>query len=154
MAEHDSILWFELNQLITAFWADVDHNGGMEAHAYYAEGAIYVVGENRFEGQEKIRAFYEWRRQRSYSTTRHLLSQIRVFRDDARHARIAGVLTLYRANGRPPFNGAYPPSMIADFEVRCRLAEDGRWSILSHVETPIFVGSDHPVSLSIDPQRL
>jgi hypothetical protein len=148
------MLWHELNQLMTRYWADVDYNAGNDAHSYYAADAVYVVGDNRFEGQEKIRAFYTWRRQRGSSTTRHLLNQVRVLRDDATHARILGVLTLYRANGPPPFDGSYPPAMIADFEARCALGEDGEWRMTSHLEHPIFVGSDHPVSISIDPRRL
>ena len=147
-------LWYDLNQLMTDYWAEVDYNGGTEAHSFYTVDAVYVVGENRFEGQEKIRAFYTWRRKRGSSTTRHLLNQVRVLRAGTDSARILGVLTLYRADGPPPFNGTHPPSLIADFEAQCARREDGAWRIISHVETPIFVGRDHPFSISIDPQRL
>ena len=44
--------------------------------------------------------------------------------------------------------------MIADFEVQCVLGEDQLWRFQSHVLRPIFVGSDVPISLSIDPQHL
>jgi len=40
--------------------------------------------------------------------------------------------------------------MIADFEVQCVLGEDQLWRFQSHVLRPIFVGSDVPISLSID----
>ena len=85
---------------------------------------------------------------------RHLVDNPRVFRDDARHARAAGVMSLYRADGSPPFQGARPPAMIADFEAQCVLGDDRLWRFQSHVLRPIFVGSDVPISLSIDPQRL
>jgi hypothetical protein len=44
--------------------------------------------------------------------------------------------------------------MVADFEAQCVLGEDWLWRFQSHVLRPIFVGSDVPISLSIDPQRL
>ena len=44
--------------------------------------------------------------------------------------------------------------MIADFEVQCVLGEDQLWRFQSHVLRPIFVGSDVPISLSIDPRHL
>jgi hypothetical protein len=62
-------------------------------------------------------------------------------------------MSLYRTDGRPPFQWARPPAMIADFEGRCVLGDNGLWRFQSHVLRPIFVGSDLPASISIDPQR-
>jgi hypothetical protein len=44
--------------------------------------------------------------------------------------------------------------MIADFEAQCMFGDDEVWRFQSHVLRPIFVGSDLPASISIDPQRL
>jgi hypothetical protein len=33
-------------------------------------------------------------------------------------------MSLYRADGNPPFQGARPPAMIADFEAQCVLGDD------------------------------
>jgi SnoaL-like domain len=155
MLDTDNLaLWYALNRLITNYWADVDDNGGGRAHEFYLPDALYAVGNNRFEGEDKIRAFYTRRRQRGTATTRHLISNLRVFQDDARHARMVGVMSLYRADGSPPFQGARPPAMLADFEARCVLGDDRLWRFQSHVLRPIFVGSDLPVSLSTDPRRL
>jgi len=60
----------------------------------------------------------------------------------------------YRADGSPPFQGARPPAMIADFAAQCVLGDDRLWSFQSHVCGPLFVGSDVPISLSIDAQHL
>jgi hypothetical protein len=155
MPETDDLtLWYALNRLMTNYWADVDHNGGSQAHEFYLPEALYTVGRNRFEGAEKIRAFYARRRQRGNTTTRHLIDNLRVFREEARRATTAGVMSLYRADGRPPFQLARPPAMIADFEAQCVLGDDGIWRFQSHILSPIFVGSDLPASISIDPQRL
>jgi len=150
----DLALWYALNRLMTNYWAEVDHNGGSQAHEFYLPDALYVVGHNRFEGPEKIRAFYARRRERGTTTTRHLIDNLQVFRADAQHARTVGVMSLYRADGRPPFQLARPPAMIADFEAQCVLGDDGAWRFQSHILRPIFVGSDLPASISIDPQRL
>jgi hypothetical protein len=150
----DLALWYALNRLMTNYWADVDDDGGRRAHEFYLPDALYAVGNNRYEGEEKIRAFYARRRQLDIATTRHLVGNLRVFRDDARRARSIGVMTLYRADGKPPFRGARPPAMIADFEAQCVLDDDGVWRLQSHVLHPIFVSTDVPASIVIDPKRV
>jgi len=78
----------------------------------------------------------------------------RVFQDDARRARTVGVMILFRADGRPPCEWSKPPAMIADFEAHCVVDDDQMWRFQSHVLRPIFVSSDRPASITIDPQRL
>ena len=150
----DPALWYALHRVMVDYWADVDQNGGSRAHEFYLPDALYAVGNNRFEGAEKIRAFYARRRQFGNTTTRHLLGNLRVLPQDAGDARVLGVMSLYRADGRPPVLTARPPSMIADFEAQCVLVDDRQWRFRSHLLRPIFVSSDLPASISIDPQRL
>jgi hypothetical protein len=108
----DLALWYAINRLITNYWADVDDNGGPDAHEFYVPEAVYTVGANRFEGADKIRAFYTRRRRELRITTRHLVSNLRVFREDDYRARAVGVMSLYRAEGRPPIERMRPSSMI------------------------------------------
>jgi len=54
----DLTLWYALNRLMVNYWAEVDDNGGRQVHELYLPDALYAVGDNRFEGQENIRAFY------------------------------------------------------------------------------------------------
>jgi hypothetical protein len=63
-------------------------------------------------------------------------------------------MSLYRVGGSPPFQGTRSPAVIADFEAQCVLGDDRLWRFQSHVLWPIFVGSDVPISLSIDPRHL
>src|ERR1700757_4267578 len=95
----DLALWYALNRLMINYWADVDHNGGNQAHEFYLPEALYVVGRNRFEGAEKIRAFYARRRQRGNTTTRHLIDNLQVFREEARRAGAVGGMRLFRGGG-------------------------------------------------------
>ncbi|HUC10648.1 MAG TPA: nuclear transport factor 2 family protein [Stellaceae bacterium] len=153
--DHEDIaLWHALNRLMIDYWAEVDQNGGERAHQFYLPDALYAVGNNRFDGTDKIRAFYTRRRQMGNSSTRHLVDNFRVFPDGAGRGRALGIMSLYRADGRPPIRTVRPPSMIADFEAQCALGDDGLWRFQSHLLRPIFVSSDLPVSITIDPQRL
>ena len=147
------VLWCALNRLIANYWADVDEEGGRRAHEFYLPDGLYAIGNNRFEGQDKIRAFYA-RRQYGTVMTRHLISNLRVFAEAAPNARMAGIMSLYRADGKSPFQGARPPAMIADFEARCVLGDDLIWRFQSHVMRPFIVGSDLPASIAIRPQTL
>jgi hypothetical protein len=149
----DSALWHALNRLITSYWADVDESGGAEAHHFYLPDAVYAIGNNRFEGQDKIRAFYD-RRRYSQIMTRHLITNVRVLRDGEHRARVLGVMSLYRADGKSPFQGARPPAMIADFEASAVLGDDRRWRFQSHELRPFIVGNDLPASIAIRPQTL
>jgi hypothetical protein len=149
----DLTLWYALSQLMANYWADVDQNGGLHAHGFYVPDGLYAIGNNRFEGREKIEAFYA-RRRHGTVLTRHLVSNLRVFREDERHARSFGIMSLYRADGRSPFQGARPPAMIADFEAGCILGEDRLWRFQSHVLQPFIVGNDLPASIMIKPQSL
>ena len=102
-------LWYALNRLIAEYWADVDEERGRRAHEFYTPDGLYAIGNNRFEGRDKIRAFYT-RRQNGTVMTRHLVTNLRVFAEAAPHARMAGLMSLYRADGKSPFQGARPPA--------------------------------------------
>ena len=148
--EQPLALWYGLQSLETSYWYDVDFNAGRKAHEFYVADGLFAVGDNQFRGHGKIRAFYSWRRQRGYSTTRHLISNLRVDASDAKRASLVGVLSLYRAEGRPPFQGERPPMLIADLQADCVLGDDQVWRYQTHALKPIFVGSDIPLSISID----
>jgi hypothetical protein len=147
-------LWYALNRLETSYWWDVDCNAGSQAHEFYVPDGLFAVGDNQFQGQQSIRAFYTWRQRRGLMTSRHLIYNLQVASADESSARLIAILSLYRANGRPPIRGTKPPSLIADIKADCVRGEDGVWRYQSHAVLPIFVGSDIPLSLSIDTQIL
>jgi hypothetical protein len=149
----DLALWCALNRLMANYWADVDQNGGRQAHEFYLPEGLYTIGNNRFEGREKIEAFYT-RRRSGTVMTRHLICNLRVFGDNGPHARMMGIISLYRADGRSPFQGARPPAMIADFDAQCVLGDDRLWRFQSHVLRPFIVGNDLPASIMINPRTL
>jgi len=148
-------LWYVLNRLETRYWWDVDCNGGSQAHDFYVPDGLFVVGDNQFQGQQNIRAFYTWRQRRGLLTSRHLIYNLQVASSsDERRAGLIAIVSLYRGNGRPPIRGTKPPSLIADIKADCVRGEDGVWRYQSHSVLPVFVGTDIPLSLSIDTQIL
>jgi hypothetical protein len=146
--------WHALSRLVTACWYDVDFNGGRSVHDFYEENGLFVVGPNRFEGRDGIKTFYEWRRGRGTTTTRHVLGNLIVHPEDERHAKLTGLMTIYRGAGTPPLRQDNMPAMIADFTSICVRGDDDVWRFSSHVLDPIFVGADVPLSLAIDPRFL
>ena len=146
----DAGLWYALNRLETNYWWDVDLNGGRNAHEFYLPDGLYVVGQNRFAGHDQIRAFYAWRARRGSTTSRHLINNLQVFATDDHHAGFMAALSLFRANGPAPVRRAPSPCLIADVIGECVCGEDGTWRFRSHVVRPVFLGSDRPLSLSID----
>jgi SnoaL-like domain len=147
-------LWFALNRLESRCWHDVDYNGGRAVHELYRSDGLFTVGKNRFEGRESIRAFYEWRRRRREMTTRHLVTNLIVLEGGETHARAAGSLMVYRGIGNPPFVDDIEPVMVGDFISDCVRGDDGAWLYASHAIDPLFMGSDVPLSLAIDPSFL
>src|SRR5258708_22810411 len=83
----DLALWHALTQQMTSYWADVDYNGGSRAHQFYLPEALFAGGNNRFEGEEKIPAFYARRRQPRTTTTPHLVRHLRGLPVDPQSAR-------------------------------------------------------------------
>jgi hypothetical protein len=155
MPDTDDVgLWYALYRLVTNYWFEVDFNGGANAHEFYVPDGLFAVGDNRFAGHRMIRAYYAWRQRRGHTTARHLVSNLQVLPTEAQHVRLVGVLSLYRAAGRPPFVGERPPMLVADIRADCVCGEDKRWLYQSHVLEPIFVGRDIPHSISIDPEFL
>ena len=59
MLDRDDVeLWSALYRDATNFRYEVDFNGGAQAHEYYLPDGLFAVGDNRFEGYDKIRAYY------------------------------------------------------------------------------------------------
>ena len=97
MNTHDELLlWHALHRLEVTYWYDVDFNDGRTAHEFFTPDGVKIVGHNRFEGREEIRAFYEWRasqigakavRQLEISGVKAVRHLQRTLRDSAGHSR-------------------------------------------------------------------
>jgi hypothetical protein len=152
-------IWFALYHLECEHWHDVDCNGGRSAHELYVNDGLYAVGQNRFQGRDAVRMFYDWRRGREQANTRHLIANVNLVGGSERRAKTVGLITIYRLRGSayhvkggPRLRKVDGPVLVADFTSDCILGDDDVWRYESHILDPVFVDSDAPFSLSIDPQ--
>jgi SnoaL-like domain len=163
MNAHDELLlWHALHRLEVAYWYDVDVNEGRTAHEFFTPDGVKMVGHNRFEGREQIRAFYEWRARQSPTeavrqlgisglrAVRHLITNLYVASSGERCATVQGIVTFY---GGPSKYQSSPP-MVADLINECVLNEDNVWRFKSHTLRPVFLSKVTPPEMQIDPTFL
>ena len=160
---HDELLlWHALHRLEVAYWHDVDVNEGRTAHEFFIPDGVKMVGHNRFEGREQIRAFYEWRSRQSGTeavrklgisgvrAVRHLITNLCVASSGERCATVLGIVIFYGGKSKRQSN----PPMVADLINECVLGEDKVWRFKSHTLRPVFMSNETPPSMQIDPDFL
>ena len=160
--QDELLLWHALHRLEVAYWYDVDFNEGRAAHELFTPGGVKIVGHNRFEGREQIRAFYEWRARQNVATAerqlgisgvravRHLITNLNVASRGERCATVRGIVVFYGGKSKRQSN----PPMVADLINECVLNKDNVWRYKSHTIRPIFMGYETPPSMEIDPDFL
>jgi hypothetical protein len=146
-------IWHALHQLEVGYWHDVDFNGGSSVHNLYCDDGLFAVGTKEFKGRDMIRMFYEWRQRRG-ETARHVITNVQVRAEDEGRATASGIITIYRGRGSAPHHTVTTPALVSDFVSNCVLTPDAAWRYASHVLRPIFVGTEMPLSLAIDPSFL
>jgi hypothetical protein len=161
-AHDDLLLWHALHRLELSYWYDVDVNDGRTSHEFFTPDGVKMVGHNRFEGREQIRAFYEWRARQSATeavrkmgisgvrAVRHLVTNLYVVSSSEREATVRGIVVFY---GGPSKYQSNPP-MVADLINECALNEDKVWRYKSHTLRPVFMSKETPPELQIDPAFL
>jgi SnoaL-like domain len=160
---HDEfLLWHALHRLEVTYWYDVDVNEGRTAHEFFTSDAVKMVGHNRFEGREQIRAFYEWRARQSgpeavrqlgisgLRAVRHLVTNLYVASSSERCATARGIVTFYGGASKHQSN----PPMVADLINECVLNNDDVWRFKSHTLRPVFMSKVTPQEMLIDPNFL
>jgi hypothetical protein len=160
---HDELLlWHALHRLEVTYWYNVDFDEGRTAHEFFTPDGVKMVGHNRFEGREEIRAFYEWRARQNVATAalqlgisgvravRHLITNLHVASSSERCATVRGIVIFY--GGTSELQST--PPMVADLINECVLNEDNLWRFKSHTLLPIFMSYEAPPSMEIDPDFL
>jgi hypothetical protein len=161
-AHDELLLWHALHRLEAAYWYDVDIHDGRSAHEFFTPDGVKMVGHNRFEGREQIRAFYEWRARQSATeavhqlgisgvrAVRHLITNLYVASSSERCATVRGIVIFYGGKSKLQSN----PPMVADLANECVLDKDNVWRFKSHTLRPVFMSYETPPSMQIDPNFL
>jgi len=167
MNPHDELLlWHALHRLEATYWYEVDFNNGRTAHEFFTPDGVKIVGNNRFEGREQIRAFYEWRARQigakalgklwtsGAKAVRHLITNLFVASGSERCATVHGTVIFYGGLTYPSNRQSNPPMMVADLISECVLNEGNFWLYKSHTLRPVFMSDATPPSMGIDPNFL
>jgi hypothetical protein len=156
------LLWHALHRLEATYWYDVDFNEGRTAHELFTPDGVKIVGNNRFEGREQIRAFYEWRARQNGVTAaqqlgisgvravRHLITNLHVTSSSERCATVVGIIVFYGGKSKRQSN----PPMVADLINECVLNNDNVWQFKSHTIRPVFLSNETPRSMQVHPDFL
>ena len=131
-----------IEDLNTAFTHCLDHNQVAELVELFTPDALYTHGARESRGRPAIAALFGARSAR-LRTARHLYSGLSVDIEDTSHARGRCVCMTFAFDGPPPVRNTIP-HLVADFEDRYLLCDDGRWRIAArHIER-IFEAPDNP----------
>jgi hypothetical protein len=133
----------QLATLETDYWYEVDRNWGREAHTYYVEDGVFLIGDRRMEGGKAVADFYKWRQGRGDRTARHLVCNFRVSKATRDRATLECVMSLFAADGVPVLDSK-PAIMMADVLSDCVRDAAGDWRYALHQLTPIFMGGTAP----------
>jgi hypothetical protein len=131
--------FIQLYQLQTAYWYDVDHNGGDRAASFFVEDGVFTIGDQIMKGTAEISAFYRWRRGLGVRLARHVISNASVSSVTARSATFKCIMQLFAANGSAVLESR-PAILITDIIDDC-IFENGSWYFKSHELIPLFASN-------------
>ena len=129
-----------LEDLNSAFARHLDHDEIEALADLFTEDALYTHGERRSEGRGEIEKLFRNRLAKGPRTSRHLLSGLIVTIDSPDSASGTSVCLSFAADGKPPLPAR--PFLVADFEDRYRLCDDGRWRFTERHIHRVFVGDE------------
>lgn len=133
----------KLTQVEVDYWHEVDFNWGRDAHTFYVEDGIFVIGDHRMDGREAVGQFYAWREGRGERTARHVVTNFRLENQTDTGATLRCILLLYAADGKPVLP-SLPAILIADVLSEFTRETGGPFRYCSHVLTPVFMGGERP----------
>jgi len=138
----------DVSNFVTRLWEEIEKQEGNRAAEYFAEDGVFDSKMVCFRGQQEIRDWFLWRRDK-VRTARHLLSNFHFdFQNWETHREIEmrAVMTHYGADGK----GVLPigdPIGIYDHRMRAREGGVHGWTIHLLENDPVFLAPDH-VALS------
>lgn len=144
MAEFTTEEWLSVATLATEFSWRIDHQAGDGVSALFTPDGVYGYDQFEMLGTDAIDDFYRERRERGKRLSRHLFSTARLKREDDGSISAWSTLTLYAADGEPPFPATVTAIMdyhdrIVFVEGVCRYAR--RWVTPLFGRIPVLVAA-------------
>lgn len=136
-----------LEEMVIAYWHDVDFKWGEGAAAHYTPDAVFVSPNARYEGRAQIAEFYAWRKDRGDRVNVHLVSNFHLHTLDEDRAAVHWVCTLFAEDGAAPQPSA-PPIAISRVEDLFLRQPDGAWLCHERLWHTLFRGGTRTTALS------
>jgi len=138
-----------LEELVIAYWHEVDFNWGENAAEHYTADGLFVSARSHYEGRAQIREFYAWRKERSARVNVHLVGNFYLKNLTDSQADVDWICILYAHDGVAPQQSAPPIaiSRVSDIFVR---ANDGPWLCKRRQWETLFSGGAPTTGLTKD----
>jgi len=126
-----------VTDLLTAYWYDVDHTAGANAHTFFTEDGVLTFDKATHRGRDAIAQMYRERAARGPRTSRHIVTNVHVTAAASGLVHVDSILCLFAHDGPAP-QPTVLPAAVAD--VSDDLARvDGRVLISRRKVTTIFI---------------
>lgn len=121
----------------------IDHHSGEGVSALFMDDGVYGYEGFEMHGCAAIDAFYRERRERGKRLSRHLFSAARLDRSDDGSISAWSTLSLYAADGEPP----YPATVTAIMDYHDKIVFiDEAYRYAKRWVTPLFGRMPHLVT--------
>lgn len=132
------------------YWYEVDFNWGKNAHEYYTKDGVFESsGGNIYDGQDQIKAFYQYRLDRGARTVVHAVTNFRAQETKSGRATSTWFLMLYASDGEPVHTST-PPILIAAMTDQYEQQETGEWLVSHRLFSSLFKGGIPTTSMPTD----
>ena len=136
---------FELEQLVTGYWREVDANDAANITDYFTEDCKYRGGTQlNFTGKAGITKFYDNVRatRDPARIVRHTVMNVHVDVHDRNSGTVNYIIVTYAKSGTPPIPGLTGPSQVTDVRLECRRGPDGMFRISDFYGNAVFIGGE------------
>jgi hypothetical protein len=144
-----SIVSRQLEELVVAYWHDVDFHWGEKAAEHYTPDGLFVSAQARYEGRAQIAEFYGWRKERGERVNVHLVGNFFLKTLSENRAEVHWICTLFANDGPAPQPSA-PPIAISRVEDIFVRDAGGVWLCQQRSWHTLFRGEAKTTALTPD----
>ncbi len=144
-----AVVGFELEQLVSGYWLEVDANDAANITDFFTEDCKYRGGTTlNFAGRAGVAKFYENVKatRDPARVVRHTVVNIHVDVHDNNNGTVNYMIVTYAKSGTPPIQGLTGPSQVTDVRLQCRREPDGIFRILDFFGNAIFIGGESMIN--------
>jgi hypothetical protein len=137
----------ELQDTLTRYWSEVDHNAGREAANFFTKDCTGFIGPTRITCRRDIENYYatksaNYRAKVALSRVgRHCCANLQTRLTHSSRASLTFTLVSHAGFGELPIIGDTTPVSVSDAQIEFEHQDDGRWLIVQYRVSPLLVKS-------------